>query len=130
MNTREDFFLKEKPTEADLESLWMPFTANTEFKKDPRLVVAATDMHYQTANGRKVLDGVAGLWCVNAGHCRPKIVEAIQKQAATLDYASLFKLGHPAAFKAASHSYKTVGKKERQAELWPELKAEVERRRA
>nr|WP_282565568.1 aspartate aminotransferase family protein [Paradevosia shaoguanensis] len=80
----------------------MPFTANRQFKKAPRMFVAAKDMYYTTADGRQVLDGTAGLWCVNAGHCRPKIVEAIQNQAAELDYAPAFQMGHPKAFELAN----------------------------
>jgi beta-alanine--pyruvate transaminase len=86
----------------DLDAFWMPFTANRQFKKNPRMFVAAKDMHYTTADGRQVLDGTAGLWCCNAGHCRPKIVEAIQKQAAELDYAPAFQMGHPVAFELAN----------------------------
>jgi beta-alanine--pyruvate transaminase len=86
----------------DLEAFFMPFSANRQFKKAPRLLAAAKDMHYYTQDGRKVLDGTSGLWCVNAGHCRPKIVEAIQKQAAELDFAGTFQMGHPKAFEAAS----------------------------
>lgn len=80
----------------------MPFTANRQFKKSPRMFVAAKDMHYTTADGRQVLDGTAGLWCVNAGHARPLIVEAIAKQAAELDYAPAFQMGHPKAFELAN----------------------------
>ncbi len=79
----------------------MPFTANRQFKANPRLLVSAQGMHYTSHDGRQILDGTAGLWCVNAGHCRPKIVEAIQKQAATLDYAPTFQMGHPAPFHLA-----------------------------
>lgn len=86
----------------DLSAFWMPFTANRQFKKAPRMFVGAKDMHYVTADGREVLDGTAGLWCCNAGHCRPKIVEAIQKQAAELDYAPGFQMGHPKAFELAT----------------------------
>ena len=86
----------------DLEAFFMPFTANRQFKKAPRLLASAKDMHYRTEDGRKVLDGTSGLWCVNAGHCRPKIVEAIQQQAAELDFAGTFQMGHPKAFEAAS----------------------------
>src|SRR6185503_19885942 len=85
----------------DLDALWMPFTANRQFKAAPRLLVSAKDMHYQTFDGRSVLDGIAGLWAVNAGHCRAPIVEAIQRQAATMDYATAFQILHPAAFQAA-----------------------------
>ncbi|MEH0072604.1 aspartate aminotransferase family protein [Pannonibacter sp. Pt2-lr] len=80
----------------------MPFTANRQFKKAPRMFVAAKDMHYTTAEGNKVLDGTAGLWCCNAGHSRPRIVEAVQKQIAELDYAPAFQMGHPKAFELAA----------------------------
>ncbi|MHA3914945.1 omega-aminotransferase AptA [Halovulum sp. GXIMD14793] len=86
----------------DLNAFWMPFTANRQFKKQPRLIVGAKDMHYTTADGRQVMDGAAGLWCCNAGHCRPKITEAVQEQVATLDYASAFQMGHPKAFELAN----------------------------
>ncbi|MCA8879661.1 MAG: aspartate aminotransferase family protein [Rhodobacteraceae bacterium] len=86
----------------DLSAFWMPFTANRQFKAKPRMVVAAEGMYYTTSDGRKVLDGTAGLWCCNAGHCRPKIVEAIQSQAAELDYAPAFQMGHPKAFELAT----------------------------
>jgi beta-alanine--pyruvate transaminase len=80
----------------------MPFTANRQFKQTPRLLVSADRMHYQSHDGRSILDGTAGLWCCNAGHNRPKIVEAIQKAAATLDFAPTFQMGHPSAFTLAS----------------------------
>lgn len=86
----------------NLDAYWMPFTANRQFKRKPRLLVAAKDMHYTTDDGRKVLDGTAGLWCVNAGHSRPKIVEAIQRQAEELDYAPSFQMGHPKVFELAA----------------------------
>jgi beta-alanine--pyruvate transaminase len=86
----------------NLESFWMPFTANRQFKKSPRLIAGAKDMHYTTVDGRSVLDGTAGLWCVNAGHARPRIVEAVQKQIAELDYAPAFQMGHPKAFELAA----------------------------
>ena len=70
-----------------LDAYWMPFTANRQFKKAPRLLAKAQGMYYWTPEGRQILDGVAGLWCVNAGHARPKIVQAIQAQAAEMDYA-------------------------------------------
>lgn len=90
------------PATNDLHSFWMPFTANRAFKADPRMFVSAKDMHYFTPDGRAVLDGTSGLWCVNAGHGRARITEAIQKQAAVLDYAPPFQLGHPLAFELAS----------------------------
>ena len=89
------------PRDYPLDPYWMPFTANRAFKAGPRLFVGAKDMHYVTEDGRKVLDGTSGLWCVNAGHCRPKIVEAIQKQAAAMDYSPAFQMGHPGAFRVA-----------------------------
>ncbi|PQO22473.1 aspartate aminotransferase family protein [Rhodobacteraceae bacterium WD3A24] len=94
--------LDRKPAPNDLSAFWMPFTANRQFKKAPRMFVAAEGMHYTTADGRQVLDGTAGLWCCNAGHKRPKITEAIQKQAAELDYAPAFQMGHPLAFDLAN----------------------------
>lgn len=89
-------------TPNDLSAFWMPFTANRQYKKEPRMFVRAKDMHYTTHDGRQVLDGTAGLWCVNAGHCRPQITEAIQQQAGELDYAPAFQLGHPKAFELAN----------------------------
>ena len=89
-------------TTNNLDAFWMPFTANRQFKKNPRMFVGADRMHYTTSDGRQVLDGTAGLWCVNAGHNRPRIVEAIQKQAAELDYAPAFQMGHHKAFELAS----------------------------
>jgi beta-alanine--pyruvate transaminase len=86
----------------DTSHLWMPFTANRQFKARPRMLVSASGMYYTSDDGRQILDGTAGLWCVNAGHAHPKITEAIQKQAATMDYAPLFQIGHPLAFEAAS----------------------------
>ncbi|MCC0026888.1 MAG: aspartate aminotransferase family protein [Zhengella sp.] len=86
----------------DLSAFWMPFTANRQFKKAPRMLVGAQDMHYTASDGRKILDGTAGLWCVNAGHCRPKITEAIREQAGELDYAPAFQMGHPKAFELAN----------------------------
>ena len=86
----------------NLEAYWMPFTANREFKTNPRMLVGAKDMHYITDDGRHVLDGTAGLWCVNAGHTRPRIVEAVQRQIAELDYAPSFQMGHPKAFELAA----------------------------
>ncbi|MGA3302020.1 MAG: aspartate aminotransferase family protein [Methylovirgula sp.] len=86
----------------DLDAYWMPFTANRAFKKKPRIVVGAKDMHYVTADGRSILDATAGLWCANAGHSRAPIVAAIQKQAAELDFAPPFHFGHPKAFALAS----------------------------
>lgn len=86
----------------DLSAFWMPFTDNRGFKAHPRMLVAAKDMHYTSASGHQVLDATGGLWCVNAGHSRTKIVEAIRAVAGQLDYAPTFQLGHPLAFEAAS----------------------------
>ncbi|MEY3005276.1 MAG: hypothetical protein RLZZ491_2452 [Pseudomonadota bacterium] len=93
---------RSNPVPNDLSAFWMPFTANRQFKKAPRMLVSADRMHYRTADGRQVLDGVAGLWCCNAGHNRPKIVEAIRQQAGELDYAPAFQMGHPKAFELAN----------------------------
>lgn len=89
-------------TPNDLNALWMPFTANRQFKAAPRLLESAEGMYYRSADGRRVLDGTAGLWCVNAGHGRREIVEAISRQAARMDYAPAFQMGHPAQFELAS----------------------------
>ena len=86
----------------DLEAFWMPFTANQQFKSNPRMLVSAQDMHYKSQDGRDILDGTAGLWCVNAGHKRKKIVTAIQAQVEELDYAPAFQMGHPKAFTLAN----------------------------
>jgi beta-alanine--pyruvate transaminase len=86
----------------DLQAYWMPFTGNRLFKSSPRLISRAEGMYCFTHDGRKLLDAVAGLWCCNAGHCHPKIVEAIQKQAQTLDYSMAFQLGHPTVFELAN----------------------------
>jgi len=91
---------------ADLEAFWMPFTANRQFKAHPRLLARAEGMHYWTEDGRKVLDGVAGLWCVNAGHGRKEITEAVTKQLATMEYAPPFQMGHPPGFELASRLVK------------------------
>ena len=90
------------PMPNNLEAFWMPFTANRQFKKHPRMFVAAKDMHYTTAEGRQVLDGTSGLWCVNAGHSREKINEAVAHQVKELDYAPAFQMGHPKVFELAS----------------------------
>jgi beta-alanine--pyruvate transaminase len=86
----------------DLEPFWMPFTANRQFKKQPRMFVEAEGMHYTTADGRKVLDGTSGLWCCNAGHRRRPIIEAVQRQVEKLDFAPTFQMGHPLSFEFAS----------------------------
>jgi beta-alanine--pyruvate transaminase len=92
-----------------LEAFWMPFTSNRSFKQHPRLLARAKDMHYYTPEDRPVLDGSSGLWCVNAGHNREPIVRAIQRQAAEMDFAPTFNVGHPKVFELA----------ERVAEIFP-----------
>jgi len=84
-----------------LDAFWIPFTSNRAFKAAPRLLVSAEGMYYRSADGRRILDGVAGLWCVPAGHCHPRIVAAVQKQVAELDFAPTFQMAHPKAFEAA-----------------------------
>ncbi|MBO9708698.1 MAG: aspartate aminotransferase family protein [Caulobacter sp.] len=86
----------------DLDAFWMPFTPNRRFKAKPRLLSQADGMWYRTPDGREVLDATSGLWCVNAGHNRPTIVEAIRRQAGEMDYAPTFNMGHPAAFAFAN----------------------------
>jgi len=81
-----------------LGAYWMPFTANRQFKAAPRLLASAQGMHYTATDGRSVLDGTAGLWCVNAGHGRQGIASAVERQLTTLDFAPSFQMGHPAAF--------------------------------
>jgi len=88
-------------SEQDLSAFWMPFTANRQFKETPRLFVSAKGMYYQSDDGRQVLDATAGLWCVNAGHCREEITAAVTRQIGSMDYAPSFQMGHPLAFTAA-----------------------------
>jgi len=96
MNKRADI-----PATLEQSAFWMPYTPNREFKKSPRMLARAEGMHYWTPEGREILDGTSGLWCVNAGHCRPKIVAAVRKQAETMDFAPTFNMGHPIAFEFA-----------------------------
>src|ERR1700752_755659 len=86
----------------DLAAHWMPFTANRAFKKQPRLLAGAKDMHYITVDGRHIIDAASGMWCTNAGHGRTQISQAIAKMAETLDYAPPFQFGIPHAFELAS----------------------------
>ena len=86
----------------DLNAFWLPFTPNRAFKKHPRLISRAKDMHYYTPEGRAILDATAALWCCNAGHNRDPIMAAIQRQAAELDFAPTFQFAHPLAFELAS----------------------------
>ncbi len=85
----------------ELDAFWMPFTANRQFKAQPRLLARAEGMYYWTADGRQILDGVAGLWCVNAGHCRSEITAVVAKQLGTMEFAPAFQMGHPIAFEIA-----------------------------
>jgi len=96
--------LKQQPdgNACDLDALWMPFSANRQFKSHPRLFKEASGMHYTTVEGRRVLDAFAGMWCCNIGHGNPKVVSAIQKQIAEMDYAPPFQMGHPKAFELAA----------------------------
>ena len=98
MNARVDL---QPVTPVNLQHYWMPFTDNRRFKAKPRLIASAKDMYFTTVEGKQVLDGLATLWCVNAGHGRPRIVEAIRSQAGELDFASSFALGHPLPFRLA-----------------------------
>ena len=86
----------------DLSAFWLPFTPNRAFKRAPRFITRAKDMHYFTPDGRAVLDGLAGLWCTNAGHNRDPIVAAIKQEAEQLDYAPAFQFAHPKSFELAS----------------------------
>jgi beta-alanine--pyruvate transaminase len=99
MNIRD--LVPEQLSELNLDPLWLPFTANRAFKQQPRLFTSAKGMYYRDIAGREILDGIAGLWAVNAGHCRQPIVEAIQKQAENVDYVTGFQVHNPAAFVAA-----------------------------
>lgn len=85
-----------------LDNFWMPFTANRQFKAAPRLLAAAEGMYYTDVEGKKVLDGTAGLWCCNAGHARKRITKAVERQLSTLDFAPTFQMGHPIAFDFAA----------------------------
>jgi len=89
-------------TALSLEAYWMPFTANRQFKQKPRMLARASGMYYETPEGRKILDGVAGLWCVNAGHGRKEITRAVAEQLEVMDYAPAFQVGHPVAFELAN----------------------------
>jgi beta-alanine--pyruvate transaminase len=95
-----------RPTGSALDAYWMPFTANRQFKDKPRVLARASGMYYETPEGRKILDGVAGLWCVNAGHGRREITAAVAKQLEVMDYAPPFQIGHPDAFELANQLVK------------------------
>ncbi|MDF1484416.1 aspartate aminotransferase family protein [Ramlibacter sp. H39-3-26] len=85
-----------------LEAHWMPFTANRQFKADPRIVVEAKGAYFTDSDGRKIYDGLSGLWCTGLGHGRTEIVEAVSRQIARLDYAPAFQFGHPLSFELAN----------------------------
>src|SRR5579863_8959791 len=87
---------------SDMEAFWLPFTPNRQFKSKPRLLSKAKGMYYWTPDGRQILDGVAGLWCVNAGHGRKEIARAVATQLSTLDFAPTFQMAHPSAFELAN----------------------------
>ncbi|AFZ09189.1 Beta-alanine--pyruvate transaminase [Oscillatoria nigro-viridis PCC 7112] len=92
----------------NMDAYWMPFTANRQFKANPRILVAAKDMHFTTDDNRSILDGTAGLWCVNAGHARETIAEAVKQQVLRLDYSPAFQMGHPGAFELAERLVKMI----------------------
>ena len=94
--------LSAAPANGGLDAFWMPFTANRQFKANPRMLVRAEGMNYWTADGREILDAVAGLWCVNAGHGRREITEAVSRQLQTMEFAPTFQMGHPSAFELAN----------------------------
>ena len=100
----------EQSAQQDMDAFWMPFTSNRQFKAAPRMLARAEGMYYYTPEGRKVMDVQAGLWCVNAGHCRKPIVDAIAKAASTLDFAPTFQMGHPLAFELARRLIDLAGK--------------------
>ena len=92
----------------NMDAYWMPFTANRQFKANPRILVSAKDMHFTTDDNRSILDGTAGLWCVNAGHAREAIAEAVKQQVLRLDYSPAFQMGHPGAFELAERLVKMI----------------------
>ncbi|MEG4441154.1 aspartate aminotransferase family protein [Microcoleus sp. AT9_B5] len=92
----------------NMDAYWMPFTANRQFKANPRILVSAKDMHFTSHDNRSILDGTAGLWCVNAGHARETIAEAVKQQVLRLDYSPAFQMGHPGAFELAERLVKMI----------------------
>ena len=86
----------------DLSAFWMPFTPNRQFRAAPRMLVRAAGMYYESDDGRRILDGTAGLWCVNAGHARTEIRDAVSRQLETMDFAPTFNMGHPLPFELAA----------------------------
>ena len=101
MNSRDDLAISEVNQSINMRPLWLPFTPNRQFKAAPRLIHKAQGMYYETTEGKQILDGISGLWCVNAWHARAPIVKAIQKQAKELDYITAFNMAHPMQFQAA-----------------------------
>ena len=106
MNARPADFAPRTLTREELEAHWMPFTANRHFKASPRLLSHAKGVHYWTTDGRQILDGVAGLWCVNAGHGRKEITQAVARSLEQLDFGPTFQMGHPPAFDLANRLVK------------------------
>jgi beta-alanine--pyruvate transaminase len=102
MSARPEDFTSRAFSREELEAFWMPFTANRQFKGAPRILSHGRGMHFWTADGRQILDGTAGLWCVNAGHGRREITQAVTRQLETLDYAPTFQMGHPPGFDLAN----------------------------
>ena len=100
--------MNNKTIDYDLRAYWMPYTSNTHFKSEPRMFVKAKGIHWYTDDGREVIDGTSGLWCVNCGHCHPTIVKAIQEQIAELDFCPTFQLGHPKVFELCTKLAKEV----------------------
>ncbi|WP_425605693.1 aspartate aminotransferase family protein [Pseudoxanthomonas daejeonensis] len=94
----DHYAAQNQATPAAMDAFWMPFTANRQFRQTPRLLASAEGMYYRDVEGRQILDGTAGLWCCNAGHARPRIVEAVARQVATLDFAPNFQMGSPLPF--------------------------------
>ena len=93
------------PTRTDaawLDAHWMPYTGNRDFKANPRMIVSAEGCYYTDIHGRKILDGLSGLWCCGLGHARPEITEAVSRQISKLDDAPAFQYGHPLSFELAN----------------------------
>lgn len=95
-------------TQSQLDAHWMPYTGNRQFKRDPRIVVSAEGNYYLSAEGRRIFDGLSGLWTCGAGHNRPEIAEAVSAQLRTLDYAPAFQFGHPKSFQLAERITQSV----------------------
>ena len=97
-----DTLLNSSTDKVNLDNYWLPFTPNRQFKENPDLISNASGHHYYLEGGRKILDAISGLWCVNAGHCRTPIVDAIKKQVTELDYATAFNMSHKSVFLTAN----------------------------